>query len=268
VIQFWDDLAYNDAEEHAYQFMYGFTPNYNYGTAPWHVMTAALLGEEKQEFAFSEAKATVLEVDRVSFIAGPSLELLKVDAAEAATQNLVPFGGQLIQYMDPNEPFERYNNMISFLDTYGHLWIGNGPMMITEVDTVARQIVISKFEDYQYTNETFMQFAAPRYATISLDAPDILVAGEAATVTVDLTFQGEAYPMADISNVAWLIVDATNQVAANGNATLVSDGVAEITLSADITAGLAEGSTTLEVVAVLVPVAMPSYGSATFLVTQ
>jgi len=268
VVQFWDDLAYFDAEEQAYQFMYTFCPTWNYGSAPWHVMAAALIGEEKQEFAFSADKAEELEVNRVSFIAGPTLELLKADAREAANENFVPFPSELLKVMDPGEPYARFNNMIDFLDTYGHLWIGDGPMMVTSVDTVARQIVISRFADYRYTNEAFMQFATPRYADISLSGPDVIAAGDVASFDVTLTFQGEAYPMTDITSVAWLIVDATGQVAADGQGELVADGAATITLPADVTAGLAEGSTTLEIVAVLVPVAKPSYGSTTFLVTQ
>ena len=268
VIKFWDDLAYFDAEEHAFQFAYGFTPQWAYGSMPWHVAAAALLGEEKQEFAFSEDKAVELGVDRVSFIAGPSLELLKVDAAEAANLNFVPWPSELLDVMDPAEPFERYNNMIAFLETYGHLWIGNGPMMVTEVDTVAQQIVISRFEDYKYTNEAFMQFATPRYADISMSGPEVVVGADGATYDVTLTFQGEAYPAADISSLAWLIVDANNTVAASGDATIAGDGAATIALSADVLSALPEGSTTLEVIAVLVPVAKPSYGSTTFLLTQ
>ena len=268
IITFYDDQGYFDAEEHAFQFANSFCPRWNYGIAPWHVMAAALRGEQAQKYAFSADKAVVLGVDRVSFIAGPTLELLKEDAQEAATLNFIPWVDVLGAYMDLDEPFERYQNMIAYLEEWGHLWIGLGPYQIEEVDTVAQQIVIRKFPDYRYTNEAFMNFATPKYADISVTGSDIVAAGDAVTFDVNLSYQGEAYPLAEIKSVAWLIVDAAGAVAADGVAELSADGLAVVTLGADVTAGLAEGSTTLEVVAVLTPVAKPSYGSFSFLITQ
>jgi len=73
-----------------------------------------------------------------------------------------------------------------------------------------------------------------------------------------VTFQDAPYPEEEINQVKYLVFDSTGTLAASGAATPAGDGLYEITLTAEATAKLAEGSTRIEVVVVSNSVAVPS----------
>jgi len=84
---------------------------------------------------------------------------------------------------------------------------------------------------------------------------------------VYVTFKDEPYASADLKSVSYLLFDATGALAAQGEATLVDEGQYSVTLGADVTGALAEGSNRLEIVVVSNLVALPTFESLEFVTT-
>ena len=70
--------------------------------------------------------------------------------------------------------------------------------------------------------------------------------------------------MDDIDSVTYLLFDATGAQVEVGTAEAVEDGLWQVSLSADTTGALVEGSNRLEIVVVSKLVALPSLGSYSF----
>jgi peptide/nickel transport system substrate-binding protein len=156
--------------------------------------------------------------------------------------------------------------MKTFLETYGHLWIGNGPMMIESVDPIAKIIVGKRFEDYIFDMNEFLAFSAPKFGVMEVDGPDTVAVGGEGVFTASLTYEGEAYAADEIQEVKYLVFGATGELAFSGVGEVLGDGQLQVTLSGDETAMLTPGSSKVEIIAVLLPVAKPSFGSFTFIV--
>ena len=266
-IEVYHDSFYLDAEAQVFNRIGGlFWPYYSQGMSPWHTMAASWLAEEEELTTWSEDKADNLGVDRQNWVAGESLNILLEKAEEAQAVNFVPYQFEMLKYIDPGEIFERYENMKAFLDTYGHLWIGNGPMYIESVDPIANIIVGKRFEDYVHDLNKFLAFAEPKFGVMEVDGPDTVSVGGEAVFTASLTFEGEAYAADEIQEVKYLVFDATGELAFSGAGEVLGDGQLQVNLSAEETGMLVPGSSKIEVIAVLLPVAKPSFGSFTFIV--
>jgi peptide/nickel transport system substrate-binding protein len=266
-IEIYYDGFYLDAEAQVFNRIGTlFWPYYSQGMAPWHTMAAGWLAEEQELTTFSEDKGDKLGVDRQNWVAGESLNILLEKAEEAQAINFVPYQYEMLKWIDPGEIYTRYENMKTFLETYGHLWIGNGPMMIESIDPIAKIVVGVRFEDYCHDLCKFLAFAAPKFGVMDVAGPDTVAIGAEAVFTAELTYEGEAYPKKDIQEVKYLVFDATGELAFSGAGEILGDGQLQVTLSADETAGLVAGSSKIEIIAVLLPVAKPSFGSYTFIV--
>jgi hypothetical protein len=75
---------------------------------------------------------------------------------------------------------------------------------------------------------------------------------------------GEPYAVDDIDNVQYLLFDASGQLVDQGLAEADSDGLWTVTLSADTTSGLEEGSNRLDVVVSSKLVALPTIAEFPF----
>jgi len=266
-VEIYHDSFYLDAEAQVFNRIYGlFWPYYSQGMAPWHTMSAGWLAEEQELTTFSEDKGDKLGVDRQNWVAGESLNILLEKAEEAQAINFVPYQFEMLKWIDPGEIYTRYENMKAFLETYGHLWIGNGPMMIESVDPIAKIVVGIRFEDYIHDMNKFLAFSAPKFGVMEVEGPDTVAIGGEGVFTASLTYEGEAYAADEIQEVKYLVFDATGELAFSGAGEILGDGQLQVTLSADETALLVAGSSKIEVIAVLLPVAKPSFGSYTFIV--
>jgi hypothetical protein len=79
-----------------------------------------------------------------------------------------------------------------------------------------------------------------------------------------VTFKDEPYPQSDILKVKYILYDASGTVVNVGDAQAVEDGHYQVTLPADITSKLPNGSARLEVAVVPIAVAIPSFTSLDF----
>ena len=263
-VSIYDDRFDLDAEVQVFNRGRILWPYYSQGMAPWHTLAVGLKAEAAQTTVFSESKADALGVERQNWIAGEPLHLLLNELEAAQIENFIPYENVLGRYVTRDEAYQRYDNVRAFLATYGHLWIGNGPMRIESVDPIAKIISGNRFEDYRHSMGKFLALSPPRLADVEVVGPDAISIGEEATFDVAILEDGEAYPAADIAEIKYLVLDAAGELAFSGAGVVTGDGAATIALTAADTARLVAGSSRIEVHVVLHSVAKLSFGSASF----
>jgi peptide/nickel transport system substrate-binding protein len=260
VIETWRDGYVLDAE----LSITTWWPEYGYGNGAWHTMAVGNLAEVSGELAYSADKADLNEVEQTSFIAGPSLEILKAKLDEAAAASHIPFEPTMGAFVTADDAAARYANLADWYSVNGHFWVGVGPYFLEKVFPVEKTLVVSRYQNYPDPADKWAIFAEPRVAAAEVDGPGRVTSGEEAVFDVFVTFKDEAYPAADINSVTYLVFDATGALAAQGDAELVEDGYYAVTLTAEQTAAMESGSNKLEVVVVSKVVSIPTFANFEF----
>jgi peptide/nickel transport system substrate-binding protein len=248
-------------------------PYYAQGQASWHALTLGLLAEGAGEAAFTAAKADSLEVEWLSYIAGPTIDIMKaqLDAwtgLAAETPGFTIYGPTLGQYVTAEEVDARIANLTEWHRRYGHFWVGTGPYFLQRAFPVEGTVILSHSPTYPDLATKWDRFAQAAIAEVELDGPSRVTIGEEAVYDVLVTFNGAPYAVADIDNVTYLVLNAQNEVAFVGEAVAVEDGWWEIVLTAEMTDELEAGSNTIEVVVVSKLLAVPSTDSLTFVTVE
>ncbi len=240
-------------------------PQYGYGEGPWHMIALGALAEENQELAFSSDKADALEVEWMSYISGPSLDILAKYLDQAAAENYIPYANTLSQYITEDEAAERWANYKAWYEEMGHFWVGAGPFYLDKVFPLEHTVTLKRFEDYPDPADKWLRFGEPKLAEVAIDGPARVTASEGATFDVMVTFQGEPYPADEISGVKYLLFDAEGNVALSGEATLVEDGHYAIEFTPDQLGELGVGAARLEVAVTSQVISIPTLQSMEFL---
>lgn len=242
-------------------------PVYSQGPAKWDAIAIGIKVEAEKLATFSPDKAETLGVDRMNYIAGETLDMLKSALDGALADGYIPYKA-LEAYVTPDEAKARYQNLENWYAAHSNLWVGTGPMYVDQVDTTAKIVVCKNFADYVYPSDKWLVYAEPKIADISVSGPATVQIGSKATFNVSLTYEGEVYPKDEVASVKYLVIDAEGNLAGAGEGEMVTDGTAFVTLTSDLTSKLMEGSSRLEIIAVLKPVAKPSLGAISFIVTE
>ncbi|MEJ2208758.1 MAG: ABC transporter substrate-binding protein [Anaerolineae bacterium] len=262
VVEWYDDAYQLDAE---WGIANALTwPNYGYGEAAWHNMAVFGRSEAAQELAYSADKAEALDIERMNIIGGPSLEILKAQLDSAQEENYIPYEPTMSQYITADEATARYANLQEWYRRWGHFLIGTGPYRLEGVFPVEGTVLLGHNDNYPDSADKWSQFSEPMLADVEVDGPGQVSIGEEATFDVFVTFQGQPYAADLISEVKWLLYDATGALAATGLADNVEDGQYAITLSADQTGALEAGSNKIEVAVVSKVVSIPTFGTYEF----
>jgi peptide/nickel transport system substrate-binding protein len=239
-------------------------PHYSFGPGSWHALALGILADANEEAAFTNTKAGALEVEHLSYIAGPTLEVLSNQLAFAQEEGWIPYEPTLGQYITAEEASSRYANLAEWNRTRGHFWIGTGPFYLERAFPVEGTVILQRNTAYPDPADKWDRFAAPPVPQVELDGPTRVTVGESATFDVFIEFEGQPYPVDDIREVKYLVLDATNALIHVGEATAEADGVWSFTLDEDVTAALEAGSNRLEVVAVSYLIAFPGTDSLLF----
>jgi len=263
VIETYSDL-YNLDAELCPDFWW---PYYDQGQGSWHTLALGLMAEEKGEAAFSSSKADALEAEWLSYIAGPTIDVLKAQLDEAVAEGFIPFAPTMSEYVSEAEAKARYGNLSNWYEEHGHFWVGTGPLYLDRAYPVEGTVSLKRNAMYPDLSEKWTGFAEPMLAEVMVDGPDRVAIGSEAVYDVYVDFKGKPYPSDDIEQVRYLVFDATGELAVVGDAEAAGEGLYEIVLDADLTSGLAAGSNRLEVVVVSKRVAVPSTDALLF-VTQ
>ena len=239
-------------------------PYYDQGQGAWHNLTLGLMAEEEGLSAFSSAKSDELEVDRLNYISGPIIEVLKGQLDIASEEGYLPYAATLGEYIGAEEVALRYENLAEWFRRRGHFWVGTGPFYLERAFPVEGTVILQRNAAYPDMADKWAGFSAPAIAVVEVDGPGRVTIGSEAAYEVFITFQDAPYPTADIVEVKYLLFDATGALAEVGAATVVEEGLWEVVLSSDTTGGLAEGSNKLEIIVISGRVALPSVDAIEF----
>jgi peptide/nickel transport system substrate-binding protein len=266
VVEHYSDAAGLDAENMVWTWWPGTGAGeaYDFADAAWHNMALMLRGEASGGFAFTPDKAEANEIERTNMIAGPSLEVFATELAGALEEGFIPYEATLGQYISADEAEARYANLTEFARRYGHYYIGTNVYYLNGVFPVESQAILKRYEPHPDPADKFSGFAAPALAEVEVDGDSRVTIGDAASFDVFVDVFGGPYAMDDIDSVTYLLFDATGAQVEVGTAEAVEDGLWQVSLSAETTSALAEGSNRLEIVVVSKLVALPSLGSYSF----
>lgn len=243
-------------------------PAYAQGGGPWHMLALGIFAEAEELGAFSPGRAEELGVDRFSYIAGPTVEILKAELDAAMEEGRIPYEATLGEFVSADEVAERYANYAEWHRSRGHLWVGNGPYFLQRAFPVEGTVILQRFADFPFAADRWDRFAAPAIPEVIVDGPGRVASGESATYDVLVDFEGEPYAVDDVTEVKYLVFDATGELVHVGVAEPVVDGQWSITLTEDLTSGLATGSNQLQVIVVSKLVALPVSETLPFVTGQ
>jgi peptide/nickel transport system substrate-binding protein len=265
VIETYDDLFYLDAENNVTNGMCWW-PYYAYGQAPWHTVALGYLAEANKELAFTSDKATAQQVEWMSFVAGPSLDVLKKYLDQATAEKFIPYAPTMGQFVKADEAAARYANLAKWYDQYKHFWVGTGPFYLAQVDTTAKTLLLKRNEAYPDLAEKWAGFGVPKVASVEVDGPGQVTKGQEAKYDVYVTFEEKPYPSDEIASVVYLVFDSQGNLLAKGDAAMVAEGQYQVVLSGDVTSQFSAGAAKLEVAVASKVVSIPSYGTVEFVV--
>ena len=266
VIEHWGDNPSLDAENSVFSWWPSEEGGgaYDFGDAAWHNMALMLRGEANGGFAFTTDKADTNEIEWTSMIAGPSLEVMSTELAAAQEEGFIPYAATLGEYVSADDAAAAYANLAEFFRRYGHYYIGTGPYFLQGVFPVEGQAVLANNPNHPDAANRWDRFGPPAIAEIEIDGPGRVTIGEEAVFDVYVDALGEPYAVDDVTAVQYLLFDAGNALVAQGLAEADSDGLWVVTLSPEVTGGLAEGSNRLDIVVSTNLVALPSLAEFPF----
>jgi peptide/nickel transport system substrate-binding protein len=232
----------------------------------WHNAALGMKVEAQGLAAFGQGKATELGVDWISYVDGPTLQMVLSELTTARMTNYIPYEPTLGQWVTEADAIERYQNLEEFAAKYNHVYIGTGPMMLTQVDSLASITVLENNPDYPFETGHYLGVIpdSPEIPNVSATGPSTVTIGEAAVFDVSITLGGEAYSADNIEKVVYLLIDANGTVAYNGDGVVLGDGAAQVSLTAAQTGTLASGANQLTIVVVAKTVALPGQVNLTF----
>ncbi|MFL7867334.1 MAG: ABC transporter substrate-binding protein [Anaerolineales bacterium] len=262
-IEYYSDLYSGDAELNIIPF-WPISPTGLSGENSWPILAISNMAEANGELAYSAEKSDLEEIDRTSWVGGPSLEILAKYLDQAASETYIPYEPTLGQYVTKEEAVARYANFQKWYDEHGHFWVGTGPYYLDKVFTTEKSLVLKPNTEFTDKADRWASFSEPKLASIQLDGPAQVKAGEEAVFDANVTFKDQPYAQADIQFVKYILYDATGAVVDIGLADFIAEGQYQVTLSAETTTKLPTGSARLEVAVVPIPVAIPAFTSIDF----
>jgi peptide/nickel transport system substrate-binding protein len=260
VFEYYTDSTFLDAEDTVATWY----PAWDYGAGPWHTTHLGALVEAAGGAAFSAAKADEKQVEWLSYIAGPTLDLMKAQLPNATITETMPYEATLSEFITADDAATRWANLTEFNRRYGHFWVGTGPFYLERAFPVEGTILLQRFADHPDSADRWASFGQAAIAEVEVEGSSRVTINQEAMFDVLVTFNEAPYAQADIEQVKYLVFDANGALAATGEAAAVEDGKWQIKLAPDVTGKLEAGSNKLEVVVVSKLVAVPSFASAQF----
>src|SRR5215471_8258328 len=259
VVEFYSDQPNPDAE-----WLASSAAGYVYSTTPWHTLALGILAESNGRLAFSADKAEKLKIERMSYIAGPSLPILDEYLKKAEAEGYVPYAKTLGKYVTKEQAKQRYAALRQWYDKHKHFWVGNGPYTVESVHPLEKTVVMRQFDAFRALDQRWSSFAEPRVAEVAVTGPARVTIGAPAEFRITVAFQETPYPVQDIDFVKFLVFDARGTMVLVADAEAVKDGEWVAKLPAETTQALKPGANHLEVAVAPKVVSLASFASARF----
>ncbi|MGE5123157.1 MAG: ABC transporter substrate-binding protein, partial [Acidobacteriaceae bacterium] len=168
VISTYDDQYYLDAEWMVASntwFPADWLGGQGEASPSWEALALGNLADASTdpatELAWSTDKASAKEVEWLSFIAGPSLDILKGWLDTATAENLIPFAPTMGQYVTAEEATLRWANLGEWFTNKGHFWVGLGPYYLEKAYPVEKTVVLDNYDKYPDSASRWAIFGAP-----------------------------------------------------------------------------------------------------------
>lgn len=240
-----------------------FWPVYGFGPGPWHTVALGIRAEAAGRAAFTAAKAAEKKVERLNYVAGPTLAVLDRELEAARAENYIPFERALGRWIKPEEARQRWRLLAAWRAGRGHYWVGMGPFLLQRVSPVEKIVELRRFGRFPDPATKWLRFGEPRLASVSVTGPRQVTAGSEAAFEIRVTEADKPYPPRDLQEVKYLLFNARNELVAQGRAQLAGE-VWRVLLGREVTSRLTPGSNRLEAVVVSRVVSVPSFASLTF----
>jgi len=241
-------------------------PQGPYGEYPWHTMALGLMAQRDGTLAFSSDTALEKEVEQMSYLSGPSLDVLSANLATATESNFLPFEGVMAEFVTADEIAERYSNLATWFSRHNHYWVTSGPYRIQRAFPTEGTVILEHNPLFPDPSDRWTgAYSTPAIPVVTIDGPPEVTIGEEATYTVDVTFNDEPYATEDIQQVLYLVFDAEGNLVQQGEAEAGDAG--KYTISLD-TSELPEGSNRIQVVVVSKLVGVPSFAEQQFVTSK
>ncbi|MBN1135076.1 MAG: protein kinase, partial [Anaerolineae bacterium] len=242
VIEYYADEYEMDAENNVTDLRAAYPSAYEYGQAAWHNLAPGLMADANAEAAFSYDKAEANEVEWLSYVSGPSLEILKAQLDAAEEEGFIPFEPTLGRYITNGEARTRYANLQEWYRRYGHFYIGTGPFFLQGAFPQEGTIILQRYSSYPDLASRWDRFASVPIPEVVIDGSARVTGGEEVTYDITVTRQGAPYAVDDVAMVKFLVVDADGELDFAGDGVAVEDGLWQATLGSDATRRLAAGT--------------------------
>jgi hypothetical protein len=266
VIETYEDNFYADAELDITTWW----PEYGYGEAAWQTIAIGNMAVANKELAWGTGQADRNTVEWMSFIGGPSLEILNKYLDQAIADKTIPYAPTMSAFLTAEEASARYAALKAWYTARGHFWDGTGPYYLASVDLNAQSAVVKNNPDYVDQADRWSRFGVAPLGVAVLDGPAQVKIGAEAVFNAAFTMKstGDPYPSADIKEVKFLVYDAQGVTVYVGTGAAVagSDGKFTLTVPTDVTAKLVAGSGRIEVAGVFIPVAIPAFTQLDYVV--
>lgn len=263
VVEWYSDTWLMDAEEIAHPAADAFWPACAFGPCPWHTLALGIRADAAGESAFSAAKATRRRVERLNYIAGPTVATLDRQLEAARGENYIPYAPTLSKFITSEEAKQRWQFLTHWRTGRGHYWVGLGPFIVHRVSPVEKIVELRRFGRFSDPSTRWIGFDEPRIAAVAGSGPATVKIGSGAAFDMRVTFKGRPYPAKDIEEVKFLLFNAKSELVVSGKATPSGDAW-KVVLSGDVTRRLVPGSNRLEVIVVSKVVSLPSFGTVSF----
>ncbi len=267
ILEYYTNAFGLDAENSVTNFRAAYPSAYSQGQAAWHNLVPGMRADAAAEAAFSASKAEANGVEWLSYIAGPTLDIMKAQLDAAQAEGFIPFAPTMGNYVSADEAAARYANLQEFYRRYGHFYVGTGPFYLQKAFPVEGTLILQHYDPYPDPASKWDKFATAPIPEVLVEGPESVGIGAEAVFDIYVDLEGEPYPSVDLNITKFLVFDATGELAYVGEAELVEEGYYTATIGADVTGALAAGSNQLAAIMVSSRALVPVRDSVQF-VTQ
>jgi peptide/nickel transport system substrate-binding protein len=209
-------------------------------TVPWEVWAAMdKLVFEKKTYAYSDTAATKLGIPWLSLVLKDHAAAVADVIKEMKSKAFFPESWFTINgktYETADNAMARYDAALKWYETYGLMWIGNGPFMLTKFDPAAQYAELTAYRDKDYPFKPGDNYwGLPEPVEIVSVGKSTIVPGGESTLIVDVKGPGALH-------VKYLVKDPlTGSVVRIGEGDRVTPTRFAIKLDPDFTAKLRPG---------------------------
>ncbi len=132
--------------------------DYGTGQQSWAMAAVANTAAMDAEATYSEEMSAYYGSEFLDYLNSESLETLIDNLELYRGSGYIPYAELLSQYLTPTEALQQYKNILAFYKSYGHLSIGLGPYMITNVDALTPSLTLSAYTAFPIKADDLAKF--------------------------------------------------------------------------------------------------------------